>query len=223
VRDREVYAKEIADALEADLQPLATSGLITRKSKYDTNPANIPDQPNDYSITRCIAGCLRFYALSQCRALIGSVAALTQTVRALKQATTEIPIVTVASEPLRSGRAPLTSSLLRLTGLAEPVSEERNLRAGVAPIGVSRVAHAVADHSIAGSTRATTKPRRWVVELSSACFRRNPSPRQRLRSSIHPRRGTWILIASVRLLSRRYAKQAISGPALGRLVTTDCG
>ena len=43
--DREVYAKEIADALEADLQPLATSGLITRISKYDTNPANNPQSP----------------------------------------------------------------------------------------------------------------------------------------------------------------------------------
>jgi len=37
--------KEIADALEADLQPLATSGLITRISKYDTNPANNPQSP----------------------------------------------------------------------------------------------------------------------------------------------------------------------------------
>ena len=43
--DREVYAKEIADSLEADLQPLATSGLITRISKYDTNPANNPQSP----------------------------------------------------------------------------------------------------------------------------------------------------------------------------------
>jgi len=40
-----VYAKEIADALEADLQPLAISGLITRISKYDTNPANNPQSP----------------------------------------------------------------------------------------------------------------------------------------------------------------------------------
>ena len=40
MNDQEVYAKEIADALEADLQPLATSGLVTRISKYDTNPAN---------------------------------------------------------------------------------------------------------------------------------------------------------------------------------------
>jgi hypothetical protein len=45
VGDRDVYAKEIADALEADLQPLATSGLITRISKYDTNPANNPQSP----------------------------------------------------------------------------------------------------------------------------------------------------------------------------------
>ena len=45
VEDCEVYAKEIADALEADLQPLARSGLITRLSKYDTNPANNPQPP----------------------------------------------------------------------------------------------------------------------------------------------------------------------------------
>jgi hypothetical protein len=45
VEDREVYGKEIADALEADLQPLAGSGLITRISKYDTNPANNPQPP----------------------------------------------------------------------------------------------------------------------------------------------------------------------------------
>ena len=45
VDDCEVYAKEIADALEADLQPLAASGLITRVSKYDTNPANNPQPP----------------------------------------------------------------------------------------------------------------------------------------------------------------------------------
>lgn len=45
VEDREVYPKEIADALEADLQPLAASGLVTRLSKYDTNPANNPQPP----------------------------------------------------------------------------------------------------------------------------------------------------------------------------------
>jgi hypothetical protein len=45
VDGREVYAKEIADALAADLQPLARSGLIRRLSKYDTNPANNPQPP----------------------------------------------------------------------------------------------------------------------------------------------------------------------------------
>jgi hypothetical protein len=45
VDDREVYAKEIADALETELQPFARSGVITRISKYDTNPANNPQPP----------------------------------------------------------------------------------------------------------------------------------------------------------------------------------
>ena len=45
VDGREVYAKQIADALEADLQPLVISGLIKRISKYDTNPANNPQPP----------------------------------------------------------------------------------------------------------------------------------------------------------------------------------
>lgn len=45
VDDREVYAKEIADSLEANLQRFVTSGLITRLSKYDTNPANNPQPP----------------------------------------------------------------------------------------------------------------------------------------------------------------------------------
>jgi hypothetical protein len=45
VDDQEVYGKEIADALEADLQPLAARGLITRLSKYDSNPANNPQPP----------------------------------------------------------------------------------------------------------------------------------------------------------------------------------
>jgi hypothetical protein len=45
VDEREVYAKEIADALEADLQPFATAGLISRISKYDTNPASNPQPP----------------------------------------------------------------------------------------------------------------------------------------------------------------------------------
>jgi len=45
VDEREVYAKQIADALEADLRPFARSGLIARISKYDTNPANNPQPP----------------------------------------------------------------------------------------------------------------------------------------------------------------------------------
>lgn len=49
VDDQEVYAKEIADSLESDLQPLATSGLITRISKYDTNPKNNPQPPQRVS------------------------------------------------------------------------------------------------------------------------------------------------------------------------------
>jgi hypothetical protein len=51
VDEQEVYAKEIADALEAELQPLATTGLIARISKYDTNPANNP-QPSKHSSER---------------------------------------------------------------------------------------------------------------------------------------------------------------------------
>jgi hypothetical protein len=45
VDHREVYAKEIADALEADLRSLARSGVINRISKFDTNPANNPQPP----------------------------------------------------------------------------------------------------------------------------------------------------------------------------------
>ena len=45
VDDREVYAKEIADALEADLQPLTRGGVISRISKFDTNPAHNPQPP----------------------------------------------------------------------------------------------------------------------------------------------------------------------------------
>jgi hypothetical protein len=45
VQGQEVYAKDIADALAADLAPLAQSGLITRLKTYDTNPANNPQPP----------------------------------------------------------------------------------------------------------------------------------------------------------------------------------
>jgi hypothetical protein len=41
-----VYDKDTADALEADLQPLVSDGLITRVSKQDNNPGNnIPLPP----------------------------------------------------------------------------------------------------------------------------------------------------------------------------------
>jgi hypothetical protein len=44
----EVYAKEKADALEADLRPLVGGALITRMSKHDTNPANNPQVPERF-------------------------------------------------------------------------------------------------------------------------------------------------------------------------------
>jgi hypothetical protein len=46
VAGQEVYAKDLADAIEADLSPLV-GGLVTRVSKHDTNPANnlpVPDR-----------------------------------------------------------------------------------------------------------------------------------------------------------------------------------
>ena len=45
VDGHEIYGKEIADALEADLQPLVGGALITRLSKHDTNPASNPQIP----------------------------------------------------------------------------------------------------------------------------------------------------------------------------------
>ena len=45
VNGNEVYDKEIADALEAALQPLVGTGLIARMYKHDTNPANNPQPP----------------------------------------------------------------------------------------------------------------------------------------------------------------------------------
>jgi hypothetical protein len=41
----EVYAKDKADALEAELQPLVGGALVTRLAKHDTNPANNPQPP----------------------------------------------------------------------------------------------------------------------------------------------------------------------------------
>src|ERR1051326_8211140 len=48
VGGQEVYAKALADALEADLAPLLAGKLIARLSKYDTNPANNPQPPAQY-------------------------------------------------------------------------------------------------------------------------------------------------------------------------------
>jgi len=45
VDGQEVYAKEVADRLEAELQSLADGGVVARVSKYDTNPANNPQPP----------------------------------------------------------------------------------------------------------------------------------------------------------------------------------
>ncbi len=48
VDDNEVYAKEKADALKSDLQPLVGGKLVIRISKHDTNPANNPQPPARY-------------------------------------------------------------------------------------------------------------------------------------------------------------------------------
>ena len=48
IEGREVYTKEEAVALEADLQPLLNGGPITRLSRHDTNPANNPQPPERY-------------------------------------------------------------------------------------------------------------------------------------------------------------------------------
>jgi hypothetical protein len=44
----EVYAKDKADALEAELRRLVGGGLVTRLAKHDTNPANNPQIPARY-------------------------------------------------------------------------------------------------------------------------------------------------------------------------------
>jgi len=44
---REVYDKAAADALEAELKPLAKAGVISRLMKYDTDPAHNPHPPRE--------------------------------------------------------------------------------------------------------------------------------------------------------------------------------
>ena len=50
VSGNEVYAKEAADALEADLQPLGGGELVMRMTKHDTNPANNLQVPPEYRL-----------------------------------------------------------------------------------------------------------------------------------------------------------------------------
>src|SRR6266498_4749615 len=52
VGGNEVYAKQVADALESDLQPMVGSDLITRMSKHSTNPADNPQPPGNASTPR---------------------------------------------------------------------------------------------------------------------------------------------------------------------------
>ena len=44
----EVYARDKAEALEADLLPLVGGEIVTHLSKHDTNPANNPQPPERY-------------------------------------------------------------------------------------------------------------------------------------------------------------------------------
>ena len=48
VKGRELYSKDEANALEADLQPLVGGGVITRISKHDSNPEHNPQMPERY-------------------------------------------------------------------------------------------------------------------------------------------------------------------------------
>lgn len=44
----EIYGKEAADAIEAEIQPLVGGPLVTRLSKHDSNPANNPQAPAQF-------------------------------------------------------------------------------------------------------------------------------------------------------------------------------
>ena len=54
VNGREVYSKDEANALEADLQRLVGRGVITRISKHDTNPEHNPQMPELYRKQRAV-------------------------------------------------------------------------------------------------------------------------------------------------------------------------
>ena len=45
VGGREVYEKDAAEALEAELKPLVGGPIVAQMFKYDTNPANSPQPP----------------------------------------------------------------------------------------------------------------------------------------------------------------------------------
>lgn len=44
----EVYPRDRAEALEADLEPLVGGDLVTGLTRHDTNPANNPQPPKRY-------------------------------------------------------------------------------------------------------------------------------------------------------------------------------
>ncbi len=48
VSGQEVYAKEVADALESDLQPIVGGDAVERMSRHDTNPASNLAVPPEY-------------------------------------------------------------------------------------------------------------------------------------------------------------------------------
>lgn len=48
VDGQEVYDREIAEAIEADLQQLVGGKLVKTITKHDTNPANNPQMPAKY-------------------------------------------------------------------------------------------------------------------------------------------------------------------------------
>jgi hypothetical protein len=48
VAGHEVYARATAEALEGALRPFVESGLITRMSRHDTNPANNLPVPGEF-------------------------------------------------------------------------------------------------------------------------------------------------------------------------------
>ena len=48
INGQEVYAREKADGLEVDLQPMAGGEVVTALSKHDTNPKNNPQPPQSY-------------------------------------------------------------------------------------------------------------------------------------------------------------------------------